>query len=120
MPTNALNRGEVEIVLDGKPHILKPTLQAFQNIATAAGYRDLLHKVERCEVGAIAFIILQGLGMKNDEAPKLSEAIFKTGIVKLAGPVSEYLFRLFNGGKSPDEILAEAEAEEAGNGLAAG
>lgn len=118
--TNALNRGEVDIVLAGETRTLKPSLQAFQNIGSAGAYRDLLPRITRCDLGAIAFVIRNGLGLTDDQAKKLPEQLFATGLPSLAGPVAEYLFRLFNAGKSPEEVEAEAEAAEQGNAVAAG
>jgi hypothetical protein len=119
--TNALNRGEVQIILAGETRTLKPSLQAFQNIGSVGAYRDLLPRVTRCDLSAIAFVIRNGLGLTDDQARKLPEQLFETGLPKLAAPVAEYLFRLFNAGKSPEEVEAEAAAEaDQGNAPAAG
>lgn len=109
---NALTKGEVEIVLAGETRILKPSLEAFQQIGSAGAYRDLLPRITRCDLGAIAFVIRHGLSLSNEDAKKLPQQLFDTGLPKLAGPVAEYLFRLFNAGKSPEEVEAEAEADE--------
>lgn len=115
---NALNKGEVDIVLAGETRTLKPTLEAFQQIGAGGAYRDLLPRITRCDLGTIAFVIRHGLGLTNEEAKKLPQQIFDTGLPKLAAPVAEFVFRLFNAGKSPEEVEAEAAKEaEAGKEL---
>lgn len=109
-----LTKGEVAIHLAGEPHTLKPTLEAFTRIAEIGGYRDLCRRIAAYEVAATAFAIRHGLGWDDKQARALPELLFQTGMTGLAGPVAEYVFKLFNAGMTPDEVAASIAAEAGG------
>ena len=103
-----LTKGEVRITLDGEERTLKPTLQAFTTLsARYDNYGQLLGKIASGNVPAIIFTLRQGLGYNDQQAKKLPDQIFKTGVSSLIDPLSDFVYRLYNNGKSADEVMAE-------------
>lgn len=103
-----LHQGEVAVILAGTEYTLKPSLQAFSVIASRYdSYGQLLSKIAAGSVPAILFTLRHGLGWGDQQAKKLPELVMKTGISGLADPLSDFVYRLFNGGKSVDEVMAQ-------------
>lgn len=108
-----LTRGEVRVTLDGTEHTLTPSLQAFSALAARYGnHNDLLRRLFECDVQTMVVVLRQGLGYNDKQAKALPELVFKTGAPTLVEGLSDYVFRLFNGGKSADEWLAEQNASK--------
>lgn len=106
-----ITRGEVVITLDGTEHTLRPSLQAFSHLGSRyENHGVLLGLVFAGNVPAMINVLRQGLGWGDKEAKKLPELIFASGVPTLVEPLGDYVFRLFNGGKSADEVLREQNA----------
>lgn len=106
--SSKLTRGEVAITLDGVEHTLKPSLQAFSALsARYDNYGQLLGRIASGNVPAIIFTLRQGLGYNDQQAKKLPDVVFKTGISTITDPLSDFVYRLYNSGKSADEVMAE-------------
>lgn len=116
---NALNRGEVEIVLDGEPLTLVPTLQCFQRLAAVSPYRKTLEALEQGDIAAVLIVLQHGLALDDKAVKALPEKLFKTGAIPLRHRLYDFVFMLFNAGKSQDEVLAEIN-KDADQGNAAG
>lgn len=102
--------GEVEIELAGKAHTLKPTFRAFKGVNALGGtdgYIEAQRRVAAMDADAIASVIALGLGKSVAD---IEQDVFKTGILKLSAPVSEFLVMLANGGK-PLTAKAETDGE---------
>jgi hypothetical protein len=111
--TNALNRGEVQIILAGETRTLKPSLEAFQRIGALAGAG--LNVWNAALAGNLTVMITAlryGLGMTDEEAKKLPAMIYETGISPLRFKLYDFVFLLLHGGKTPQEVEAEMAAME--------
>lgn len=107
-----LTTGEVEISLDGETRTLRPTLDAFAGIGARYDIGPLLEKLRVGNVATFLDVLRLGLGLSADEARELPAKLMRTGVLPLINPLSDYAFRLFNGGKSAAEIAAEPEVKE--------
>ncbi|SMH29755.1 hypothetical protein [Azospirillum agricola] len=115
-----LTKGEVTITLAGTDYTLKPTLQAFSVLGSRYGnHSALLGKIFAGDVPTLTTVLRQGLGFNDQQAKKLPQMMFASGVPSLIEPVSNYVFRLFNGGKSAEEVLAEQSAEDVAADLSA-
>lgn len=109
---STINKGEVAVILDGTERTLKPSLQAYNALGSRfESQGELLGKIAAGNLPAIIIVIRFGLGMSDAEAKKLPELVMKTGLYSLREPVSEFVFKLFNGGKSAEEVISELNAE---------
>jgi hypothetical protein len=95
-----LDAGEVEIELNGKNLVLRPTLQACKTISRQRGgfakVRDLLVSED---FDTIVSVIAVGTNQVRDTT-ELESAVFKNGIdTKLLLPLIEYVAILGNGGR---------------------
>lgn len=115
--TNALNRGEVAVELDGQQKVLTPTLACYQTLASMMSYQEMSSKVASRHVPTIAAVLTAGGAVPG---PKVDEAMFRSDLTDVQGAVSDFLFRLFHRGLSPQEWLAERRTKDAeaagGNG----
>ncbi|MGQ9370346.1 hypothetical protein [Azospirillum sp. ST 5-10] len=103
-----LTRGEVALTLAGAEHTLKPSLNCYQRLATQYdNYGVLLGKIAAGNIPAIIFVLRHGLGFTDQQAKKLPQLVMDTGLAGLADPLSDFVFRLFNAGKSVDEVMAD-------------
>lgn len=116
-----LTKGEVSITLAGTEYTLRPTLQAFSVIGSKyESYGHLLGKIAAGNVPAMVFTLRYGLGWGDAQAKKLPELVMQTGVSGLVDPLTDFVYRLFNGGKSADEVMADqvggSNEEAAGGG----
>jgi len=108
-----ITKGEVVLTLADAEYTLTPSLNAFSRLsAVHKNHNALLEKVREGDVMTILSVIRLGLGWDDKAAKKLPDLIFKTGVGSLIEPTWDYVFRLFNGGKTLDEVLADQSAEE--------
>lgn len=111
-----LTKGEVAIKINGEEYTLKPSLNAFTQLsAGGADYSGVMVSILRNDVTVMARVIRLGLGWNDREAKAIPDMIFKSGVKSLHDPLTDFVFRLFNGGKSSQEVQEEA-AEEAVDG----
>lgn len=114
-----LNKGEVAITLAGTEHTMKPSLKAFSTLsAKFETYGELLNKIAAGNVVAMAVVIRAGLDLNDAQSKSIPERLFRSGIESLKEPLLDFVFRLFNDGKSPDDLANErsttSDEEEAG------
>ena len=94
--------GEVEIVLDGEPHVLKLTLGALAELEDRLGADDLISLIERFEDGrfssrdvfGLLVAGLRGGGWNGDERELLSAEI-AGGPIEAARLAGRLLVRAF-------------------------
>jgi hypothetical protein len=109
-PKAKLGAGNVEIKLDDHPEVLRPTLKAAQALSRrSGGFSELVNEVARFDLDAVTAVVAMGL----DRQPKdVAEAVWRTGVSELAGPVIEFIGILANGGRRPNETVGgEGEAD---------
>lgn len=105
---STITKGHVPVILAGTEYVLKPTLQAFSQLSNRyENPQALLNKIGEGNIAAMIFTLRVGLGWTDAQAKELPELVMLTGQDTLREPVSNYVFRLFHGGKSIDEFLAE-------------
>lgn len=96
----SVNPGEVEITLNGREEILRPTLRAAREINNGCGgYSGAFRKLTEFDLSAYVAIVAAGLGKKYGE---VEEAVHKAGILNLTEPLSRFVTILANGGKEPN------------------
>lgn len=95
--------GEVEIVLDGKPHVARLTLGALAELETALEAGSLVELVERFESGRfstrdVLALVVAGLrgGGWSGSAADLMTAEIGGGAVEAARAAAELLARAFS------------------------
>jgi hypothetical protein len=116
-----LNEGEVEIILNGTPRVLRPTLNAMQALSRShnglAGVRDAL---VRQDVDAVCNVLFHGMHLKEADRKDLPKVVWKNGITgELLISLIKYVAILGNGGKPLEESEdgdGDGEAAEAGEG----
>jgi len=114
MTTNyTLTTGEVEITLDGEARTLRPTLDAFAGIGSRHDIGPLLEKLRAGNVPTFLDVLRLGLDLSADETRDLPAKLMRTGVLPLINPLSDYAFRLFNGGKSAAELVTETAPKDA-------
>ncbi|WP_044561473.1 hypothetical protein [Azospirillum sp. B4] len=112
-----LNRGEVSITLDGQDLVLKPSLGAFNVLSSKyKNYTELTLYILNNQVPDIITTLRHGLGYTDTQAKDLAGMVLRTGLDKITIPLSDYVFRLFNGGRSLDDIKAEQESAQGQTG----
>ena len=114
------HRGEVEIELDGKRFVMRPTFQAIAEIEqqTGTGLIALLHRMTDggLRVSDLAIIVAAGLRAAGEPASreKVGSLLLQDGLEKTLEPASFFLMNAVTGGK------AQATAENAGGNDAGG
>ena len=114
------HRGEVEIELDGKRFVMRPTFQAIAEIEqqTGTGLIALLHRMTDggLRVSDLAVIVAAGLRAAGEPASrdKVGSLLLQDGLEKTLAPASQFLMNAVTGGK------AEATAKNAGGNNAGG
>lgn len=114
------HRGEVEIELDGKRFVMRPTFQAIAEIEqqTGTGLIALLHRMTDggLRVSDLAVIVAAGLRAAGEPASrdKVGSLLLQDGLEKTLAPASQFLMNAVTGGK------AEATAKSAGGNDAGG
>lgn len=124
MAETVLTKGQVTLELAGETVTLMPTVKAFNLLAGAADtYSTLLQRLAIGHVDTVKTVLRAGLGLNDTQVKELPGKIMQTGVIAVSNPCSDYVYRLFNAGKSVKEVQAEqqakaaakAEAEEAGD-----
>jgi hypothetical protein len=95
-----LTAGDVPITLAGERRVLRPTLRAVTTIsASCGGLRKAMTAIGECDIGVMTTVIRAGLNLTDQEAKKVPELIYETGVLELTGPLIDFLINLANGGK---------------------
>ncbi|MBK3799449.1 hypothetical protein GAY33_09455 [Azospirillum brasilense] len=124
MADTVFTKGTVTFDLAGEPVTLAPTVKAFNLLSSVAdSYSVLLQRLAVGHVDTIKTVLRAGLGLNDTQVKELPGKIMLTGVFAVANPCSDYVYRLFNAGKSVKEVqeeqqakaAAQDEAEEAGD-----
>lgn len=95
-----INDGQIEIELDGTKRFLKPTLGAAVTISRAYdGFTNAIRSISGFNFEAILLVIIQGLGLSDQEARGMDEKVYRSGVQHLASPCIRYINVLSNGGR---------------------
>jgi hypothetical protein len=110
----SLTAGDVVIELAGEPRTLHPTLRAIQMIS--AQYNGLARARDALaaqDFQAATTVVRWGLNLSDNEAKKLPDQIFATGLTSdLLVPLIRFIGILANGGKPlPDDPVEDESAE---------
>jgi hypothetical protein len=102
-----LGAGNVDITLDGKTETLRPTLRAAQALSRrSGGFSELVNEVAKFDLDAVTAVIAMGLDRKSQD---IAEAVWRSGVAEMAGPVIEFIGILANGGRRPDQSAGGEE-----------
>lgn len=110
---NTIRPGEVEIDLAGwgRPLTLKPSLTAALNLNRRyGGLGPLMTKLGAYDFDAYVQVIAQGGGVTEKGMKKLPDAVYATGLLSLAVPLTNFVAVLFNGGRPPGEKAEDPDA----------
>lgn len=97
--------GDIAVELDGKEMVLRPTLEACLAISKIAG--GLNAAVQRCvalDIDTIVSIVIAGLGLNPNQAKKVPELVYKTGLIALSGPCIDFIHVVANGGRKIEDV----------------
>lgn len=101
---------EVEVTLNGKAETLRCTLRAAKRVNSAGGMSEVVRKLQAFDMDAYVLVIAAAL----DKRPMdVEEAIYSTGLINLAEPVSTYVMLLANGGRPLAAQESDAPSGEA-------
>jgi hypothetical protein len=116
-----LTAGDVTITLAGEQRVLHPTLRCITMLSNSyGGLAKVRDALAAQDFGAATVVIRWGLNLSDNEAKKLPEQVFATGLTAdLLVPLIRFVGILANGGKPmPDDPLEEPDESAEGNVLA--
>ena len=102
-----LTAGVYQIEIRGKTHILKPTLAAFNRLASQGPYNDVSARILGRDAATIAVVIRHGLGWTDAQSRSMAEMMMKAGTHTLWEPCYRFFFSLFHAGKTMEEVADE-------------
>lgn len=103
-----MNPGEVSITLDGKAETLRSTLRAARIVSSLGGFTGALKLLQEFNLEGYVAIVAAGL---NKRTIDVEDAVYKTGLVELTGPLSDFVILLTQGGR-PVAASGDAGAGE--------
>lgn len=107
---SAYTDGVIDIVLDGKDYSLVASAKAMRDINAAfGGMARAYAALQDVNTDSVQTILRAGLTRKDAE--DLEEKIFRTGPQNLVLPAMQFVLMVNNGGKHPDNVAEEKEAE---------
>jgi hypothetical protein len=97
--------GDVTITLYGElksaEHVLKCGLEPFKKISNAfGGFVPALRALQSYDMTASVAIVAAGLGKT---AKEVEADVFRTGLIALVEPLTDYLNALMHGGRKADD-----------------
>lgn len=100
--------GDVKLTLAGEDVVLKPTLAACLGISRlAGGATEVVTRIAQLNFDTIVAVI--ALGMDRPPDKKLQQKVYDNGLLKLTGPLIEFVTIVNNGGR---RVNATEEDEE--------
>lgn len=100
-----IGAGDIEFTLEGETHVLTPSLEACVALSRARGGLygpgSISEGITRYDFDAYEIVIRAGLGLGRSAVKGLPEQIFKTGLLSLIKPCSEFIAVVANGGQKP-------------------
>lgn len=108
-----MNDHAVEIEVDGETFTLVPTLQAAQALSRHfGGFTGMIGAMRKVDIDDQVAVIQVGAGLNVKAAGDLWERLWRSGdYQRVAGPLSEYMGLLINGGKPLEPSKAGSKAE---------
>ncbi len=119
-------RGEVDIMLDGTPHVLRPTFEAAQAIEQATG-RSLIDLARAADDGslslsAMAIVVAEGVrawgrdinkpSIAGVNARRIGELIYADGILRTIPRVALFLSAAVTGGYKPGDDAQDDDGDD--------
>lgn len=105
--------GEVEVALDNRTVVLRPSLKAARTLNKRYGnFNNLLQALAQQDFEAIVSTFIVGTGAEGQTAKDLEEAVYSTGTLKVAGDAIKFVGILSNGGKPLDDDDKRNEAAD--------
>lgn len=113
MNEHAPGDGDVELVLDGKTHILTPTAEAcFAISRLRGGIREIERRVAALDADLICEVLGIALGLNPHQRKKmLPEAVYNTGLINITGPLIDFLLIIANGGRLVEDEPQDDEPD---------
>lgn len=91
----------IDLILDGEPMELVPTMFAAQKLSDKYnGLLVLCDLINGGSFGAITDVLWYGLGANAGERADLAKKVYEAGLSKLAPKLVRYIVLLANGGRS--------------------
>ena len=95
-------RGEVEIMLAGKPRVMRPTFAAIMEIEAAlGGVVPLARRAAKGEFGLRDLAVVIHAGLKGaggeDTLDEVGEAVLAAGVAHVTAPVRDFLTNVLSG-----------------------
>ncbi len=104
--------GTVTLVIGGRSYTLKPTLDAALLIESRfGGLRAALESMRLMSIAACADIIIAGANLKPDEHSVIAGDVFRTGVAKVSGQLTDFITVLLN--PVPPSVAARGKDEAA-------
>lgn len=91
---------EVEITLNGKTEVLKPTLDVAKKLAAMGGLIPVLRKLDDYDINTYSAIVAAALGKTVKD---VENSVFSAGMATLNAPLGNFVGMHFTGGKSSTE-----------------
>jgi hypothetical protein len=92
-----VDRGTIELEMDGEVYELRPTLEAFKKIqARFGGLRGALEAIGQMNSEHLANIILAGTSGPRRDLAKIEEQIFNEGLATVTEAIAPFVTTLFN------------------------
>lgn len=112
----SIDDGQVALKLGEETFSLVPSIAAIKGIGRdLGGLVQALAKVQALDFDAMLAIAKHGLRADDKLAKRLPGLLFRSRIVTLIPPMTEYLMILSNGGKRPEKKPAEEADTEDGD-----
>ena len=110
---SAISDGQIVVDLGDETVTLVPTLAAIEAINRHAGdIATAIAQVRKMDFDTVAAAVVAGAGASGARAKALREAVFKTGVIRVAVPVAEFVVLLANGGRP----VRDDEDDRSGDG----
>lgn len=99
--TIAVVDGEMSIPLDNGTAVLIANLLAAKGICRHfGGIQQALNKIAQGDIEAMITVVRLAMNVRaGADAIALEDRVFRTGVLRLTAPLTEYLLVLANGGK---------------------
>lgn len=103
-------KGCVPFTVAGTEYTLKPSLSAFAALALAyPNHLDIIRRISGNDAPTMIAVLAAARVIPGARPTELLDLLFRAGPSNLAAPLMDYVFRLFNAGRSADEINGAAE-----------
>lgn len=105
-----MNPGEVEIELNGRKEILRPSLRAAKEVFANGGFAGSIQRLANGVLDEYVAIVSSGLKKKRTD---VEDDVYATGMESLSEPLARFVSILGNGGKEPKAESGENKSGEA-------